>query len=71
MYPEEFKSRHSQTLQTDLKGGQALRNHIKLPISDLNELAYIQESLLECIMLLTQLEKRHYKANSCKVPSIG
>ncbi len=59
MNAQEFKSRHYQTLQTE---PETKHNYIKLPISDLNELAYMQESLLESITLLTQLEKQHYKS---------
>ena len=58
MNPQEFKSKYLRTLQTDPETKQ---HYIKLPISDLNELIYMQESLLENILLLTQLEKRHYK----------
>lgn len=58
MNPQEFTERYGCTLQTNFETKQ---NHIELPISDLNELAYMQESLLEGILLLTQLEKRHYK----------
>ncbi|GAA3553894.1 hypothetical protein [Snuella lapsa] len=58
MNPHEFKSRYGHTLQTDPETKQ---HYIKLPISNLNELAYMHESLLENILLLTQLEKRHYK----------
>lgn len=58
MNPQEFKSRYGFTLQTDPETKQ---NYIKLPITDFNELAYMQESLLDSILLLTQLEKRHYK----------
>ena len=54
----EFKTRYLHTLQTDPETKQ---NYIKLPITDLSELTYMQESLLENILLLTQLEKRHYK----------
>ncbi|MBJ6369859.1 hypothetical protein [Snuella sedimenti] len=58
MNPQEFKTRYCYTLQTDPETKQ---NYIKLPIADLSELIYMQESLLENILLLTQLEKRHYK----------
>ena len=58
MKSQEFKSRYGYTLQTDPETNQ---NYIQLPIADFNELAYMQESLLESILLLTQLEKRHYK----------
>lgn len=58
MNPQEFKSRYGHTLQTD---PEAKRNYIKLPITDFNELAYMQESLLDGVLLLTQLEERHYK----------
>jgi hypothetical protein len=58
MNPQEFKSRYGHTLQTDPK---TTRNYIKIPIDDFNELTYMQESLLEGILLLTQLEERHYK----------
>lgn len=58
MNPQEFKARYAHTLKTDPETKQ---HYIKLPISNLNELAYMQESLLENILLLTQLEKRHYK----------
>lgn len=58
MNPKEFKTRYGHTLQTDPETKQ---HYIKLPISNLNELAYMQESLLDSILLLTQLEKRHYK----------
>ena len=53
MNPQEFKSRYGHTLQTDPETKQ---HYIKLPISNLNELAYMHESLLENILLLTQLE---------------
>ncbi|OEJ99384.1 hypothetical protein A8C32_09495 [Flavivirga aquatica] len=59
MTSHEFKTRYLHTLQTDPKTKQ---NYIKLPITDLSELIYMQESLLENIVLLTQLEKRHYKS---------
>ncbi|WP_299553503.1 hypothetical protein [Seonamhaeicola sp.] len=58
MSPQEFKAKYGHTLHTDPKTKQ---NYIKLPICSLNELAYMQESLLDGILLLTQLEKRHYK----------
>jgi hypothetical protein len=58
MKPQEFKSRYRHTIQSDPETQQ---NYIKLPITDFNELAYMQESLLDGIILLTQLEKRHYK----------
>ena len=57
MNAQEFKSKHCQTLQTE---PETKHHYIKLPISDLNELAYMQESLLDGISLLTQLEPRHY-----------
>ena len=59
MNQQEFKTRYLHTLQTDPKTKQ---NYIKLPIADLSELTYMQESLLENILLLTQLEKRQYKS---------
>ncbi len=59
MNPQEFKTRYLHTLQTDPK---TKRHYIKLPIADLSELIYMQESLLENILLLTKLEKRHYKS---------
>ncbi|WP_299550639.1 hypothetical protein [Seonamhaeicola sp.] len=58
MKPQEFKSRYGCTLQTDPETKQ---HYIKLPVTDFNQLAYMQESLLEGILLLTQLEERHYK----------
>ncbi len=58
MNAQEFSSRHAHTLQTDPKTKQ---HYIKLPLTDLNELAYLQESLLDCILLLTLLEKQDYK----------
>ncbi len=59
MKPKEFKSKHLQTIQTDNSTSQS---YIRIPISDLNELLYMQESLLEGIQLLSQLEQRHYKS---------
>ena len=59
MNPQEFKTACYHTLQTD---PETKRSYIKLPISNLSELAYMQESLLEGISLLTQLEERHYKS---------
>lgn len=58
MTPREFKSKHLHTLHTDSITSQT---YIKLPIADLNELAHLQTSLLECIALLSQLEQRQYK----------
>jgi len=58
MTSQEFKTKYGCTMQSDSK---TKSNYIKLPISNLNELAYMQESLLEAILLLTQLETRHYK----------
>ncbi|NMH89130.1 hypothetical protein [Flavivirga algicola] len=60
MKPNEFTISHRHTLQTDPETRQV---YIKLPIADLNELSYMQESLLECTLtlLLSQLEKRQYK----------
>ncbi|TGV01078.1 hypothetical protein [Flavivirga rizhaonensis] len=58
MKSQEFKENHLYTLQTDPKTKQ---NYIKLPISNLSELAYMHESLLDGILLLTQLEKGLYK----------
>ncbi len=58
MKPNEFTISHRHTLQTDPETRQV---YIKLPITDLNELSYMQESLLECMLLLSQLEKRQYK----------
>ncbi len=57
MAPDEFKSKYLHTLQTDSTTSQT---YIKLPIVDLNELAYFQTSLLECIGLLSQLEQTQY-----------
>ncbi len=58
MKPKEFKSKYLHTLQTDDNTSQS---YIKVPISDLNDLIYMQESLLEGLQLLSQLEERHYK----------
>lgn len=63
MNPQEFKSRYSCILQTDPETNQ---NYIKLPITDFNQLAYMQESLLEGILLLTQLEESHYEKEQLK-----
>ena len=59
MNPQEFKTRYLHTLQID---PETNKRYIKLPIDDLNELTYMQESLVESILLLTQLEKRQYKS---------
>lgn len=58
MNTQEFKTAYCHTLQTDPDTKQS---YIKLPISNLSELAYMHESLLEGILLLTQLEERQYK----------
>ncbi len=59
MNSQDFKTRHCHTLQTDPETQQT---YIKLPINDFNELVYMQESLLDGILLLSQLEKRHFKS---------
>lgn len=59
MNPQEFKARYFHTLQID---SETNKRYIKLPIDDLSELTYMQESLVDSILLLTQLEKRHYKS---------
>ena len=53
MNPKEFKSKYGHTLHTDSQTG---KHYIELPIADLSELAYMQESLLCGISMLTQLE---------------
>lgn len=58
MNPQEFKAKHGYTLHTD---PETQKHYIKLPIDDLNELIYMQVSLLDGIILLTQLEERYYK----------
>lgn len=57
MIPTEFESKDIGTIQTDTRTSQT---YIKLPIADLNELSYLQTSLLECMGLLSQLEQRQY-----------
>ncbi|WP_299550970.1 hypothetical protein [Seonamhaeicola sp.] len=65
MTPQEFKTNYCHTLHTDpethLTDGQAKQCYIKVPISDLNELAYMQESLLNGVLMLAQLEPSQYK----------
>jgi len=58
MKPHEFRSKYGHTLQID---PETKKHYIKLPIDDLNELIYMQASLLDGILLLTQLEERYYK----------
>ncbi len=53
---QEFTERYAVTLHTDLKG-----HYLKLPIDDLNELAYMQEALLAAIAMLTQVEDVYKK----------
>ncbi len=59
MKSQEFKTRYLHTLQTD---PETNKRYIKLPIDDLIELAYMQESLVDSILLLTQLEKGQYRS---------
>ncbi len=56
MNAQKFTEDYGCTLQTDPK---TKKKYIELPISDLDELAYMHESLLEGISLLTKLEKRY------------
>ena len=58
MNPKEFKSKYGHTLHTD---PETKHSYIKLRVTDLNELAYMQESLLNGILMLTQLETSQYK----------
>ena len=70
MSPQEFKSKYCHTLkscpETQSAGGHVKQHYIKIPMSDLNELAYMQESLLDGIMLLTRLEKQDHKNEQLK-----
>ncbi|GAA3644984.1 hypothetical protein [Flavivirga jejuensis] len=68
MKPNEFTASYGDTLQTNPKTNQV---YIKLPIADLNELSYMQESLLEFILLLSQLEKSNIRTSKCKAACIG
>lgn len=63
MNPQEFKSRYVRTLQTDPDNK---RNYIKIPIDDFDDLNYMQESLLDGILLMTKLEERQYKSEQMR-----
>ena len=54
----EFTIRYACTLHTDPKTQE---KYIKLTIADLDELSYMQRSLLHAINLLTELEKEEKK----------
>lgn len=51
---KEFTERYACTLHTDTK---TLKKYIKLPIADLDELSYMQRSLLQTIKMLTEQER--------------
>ncbi len=63
MNPQKFTEDYGSTLRTDPK---TKKTYIEIPISDLDELAYMYESLLEGILLLTKVEKRYYKQEQLK-----
>ena len=56
----EFTSRYSRTLRIDTDTQQP---YLKLPISDLNELACTQEALLQAVQTLSQY-KTPYKGET-------
>ena len=55
---QEFRANYARTLQHDCDTGQ---NYVKIPLSDLEDLAYMQASLLEAIAMLTQIEDKDKK----------
>ena len=59
MNAQEFKTKYYHTLQID---PATKKRYIKLPIDNLRELTYMQESLVDSVLLLTRLEKGHYKS---------
>ena len=74
MNPQEFTERYVLTLHADT---DTQENYIKLPIVDLSELAYMQEALLNAIMMLTQIEDGNRKESEnsiywlCKILLAG
>ena len=56
MNPQEFTQRYALTLHTE---PDTQEKYIKLPIDNLSDLAYMQEALLNAIMMLTQTEDEH------------
>ncbi len=57
MKSQEFKTRYLHTLQTDPETNQS---YIKLPIADFGELGDMQQSLLDGLIFLSQLEDARY-----------
>ena len=60
MTSREFTARYSRTLRIDSDTQQP---YLKLPISDLNELACMQEALLQAVQTLSQ-NKTPYKGET-------
>jgi len=52
---QEFTSKYVNTIHTDQITKET---YIKIPVADYGELSYMQQSLLENLHLLTQLEDR-------------
>ncbi|OED35682.1 hypothetical protein AB832_06190 [Flavobacteriaceae bacterium (ex Bugula neritina AB1)] len=55
MKPQEFTEKYIHTIYTDPTTKETF---IRVPISDYQELSYMQQSLLENLHLLTHLEDR-------------
>ena len=54
MKSQEFKQQYLRTLQSDPESGL---HYLKLPIAHLEELGYLQDSLIRCIQVLNQAEE--------------
>ena len=55
MNPQKFTATYLRTLQTDPETNQS---HLKIPVTDLDELACIQQALLQAIQALAEV-RRH------------
>ena len=56
MNPEEFNAKYGRTLHIDPKTNET---YLKVPVTDLSELACMQEALLQALQSLAQLENPH------------
>ena len=57
MNKQEFTAKYGCTLHKD---PNTKENYIKLLIDDFNELGYMQQALINGLLLLTELEKSQY-----------
>ena len=60
MNPHEFTARYGCTVHTDPATGE---RYIRLPITDLDELGYMQQALLQAALLLTRTTDPPEKAD--------